>query len=84
MATRIYRKRFDCPFTTRACGGENCRLWDAYRQTCGIEFDGASLEQLSDNVENIGNALGELTRLFREVVVLAEEEPTTERTRPMQ
>lgn len=75
MATRIYRKRFDCPFTTRACGGENCRCWDSYHDDCGMKYDGVSLEQLGDNVADIAAQLGELTRLFREIIIAADVEP---------
>lgn len=81
MATRIYRKKYACPFRDGGCGGESCRLWS--EGDCGLKHDAATAGDTFTAVADIGDQLKELVKLFREIVVMAEEEPT-ERTRPMQ
>lgn len=76
MTTRIERRKYTCPFRDNGCGGENCRCWDEYHQTCGLVYDGVMLEQLSDNVAYVGNQLDKLVKLFREIVVFADDDPT--------
>ena len=79
MAT-VYKKRYDCPFKDGVCGGEHCRCWDNAARDCGMKIDNATLGDMFTAVADIGDKLGELARLFREIVVLADDEPT-ERTR---
>lgn len=81
MSTRIERRKYTCPFRENGvCGGEQCRCWDGVELDCGLKYGAATAGDMFSAVSGISDKLGELVKLFREVVITVDDEPY-ERTR---